>query len=112
MAERAQRLIESELLLQISVVTLAEVAFVLKSVYKVPREAIVDTLTGLIGRDNISVHEVHKTLAAGGLMMCRDSGRISIPDALLWAVARSSSPAAVYTFDRKFPSSGIELRAE
>ena len=110
MAERAARLIESELRLRISVVTLAEVSFVLKSVYNVPREVIVDTLNGLIGRDNISVHGVHKTLVTGRLMMCRDSGRVSIPDALLWAVARSNSPAAVYTFDRKFPSSGIELR--
>jgi predicted nucleic acid-binding protein len=112
LAERAAKLIESDLGLQISVVTLAEVAFVLKSVYKVPRETVVDTLNELISRDNISMHGLHKALVTGGLMMCRASGRVSIPDALLWAVARSSSPAVVYTFDRKFPSSGIELREE
>jgi hypothetical protein len=41
--------------------------------------------------------------------MCRDSGRVSIPDALIWAAARSAGNTPVYTLDRRFPADGIEV---
>jgi predicted nucleic acid-binding protein len=42
--------------------------------------------------------------------LCRDSGSVSINDALLWATARGSRHAVVYTFDRRFPDDGVSAR--
>lgn len=44
--------------------------------------------------------------------MCRPSGRVSFGDAMVWAAARSAGVEVVYTFDRRFPSVGIEVRRE
>ncbi len=96
--------------LQISGVALAETAYVLRSVYQVSRETIVDHLMTLVKRDNISVYATDKDLALQGLEMCSPSGRVSIADAMLWAAARSDRASAIYTFDRRFPSEGIEIR--
>ena len=42
--------------------------------------------------------------------MCRPSGRVSIADAMIWAAARTDRASAIYTFDRRFPGDGIEIR--
>ena len=31
-------------------------------------------------------------------------------DAMIWAAARTDRATAIYTFDRRFPSQGIEIR--
>ena len=54
-------------------------------------------------------HAVPEVLLSG-LELCRPSGRVSVPDALIWAMARAQPPSVVYTFDRRFPAEGIELR--
>lgn len=45
------------------------------------------------------------------LLLCRPSGRTAFADALLWAEARASR-AALYSFDERFPETGIDLRRE
>ena len=108
--DEASRIIEEVGNLQVSSVALTETAFVLRSVYNVPRETIIDRLIDLVQRDNISIHAMDRNLVVRGLMMCRPSGRVSIADAMIWAAARSDGANAIYTFDQRFPGEGIELR--
>lgn len=95
----------------VSGVVLNEVAYVLKSVYRLPREDIVDSLIGFIQKDNIDTYGLDERYAIQGLMMCRPSGRVSYADALIWATARSDDGNSVlYSFDRRFPNDVIEVR--
>ncbi|MDA0265309.1 MAG: PIN domain-containing protein [Chloroflexi bacterium] len=97
--------------LMVSGVVLNEVAYVLKSVYRLPREDIVDSLIGFIQKDNIDTYGLDERYAIQGLMMCRPSGRVSYADALIWATARSDDGNSVlYSFDRRFPNDVIEVR--
>lgn len=109
---RAKTIIEQQAVLVVTDVVLTEVAFVLRSVYNVPREDIIDTLVLFVQRRNIVVFGLAKELVIQGLLLCRPSGRISLPDALIWVAARSASPdaAVIYSFDKRFPAEGIELR--
>ena len=62
----------------------------------------------LLQRDNVDMLHLPKELAIGALAKCRPSGRVSIPDALIWAAARTEN-LSVYTFDRRFPAEGITV---
>jgi len=108
-ADEAARIIESEEFREIAPVTLAEVGFVLTSVYKVPRDKAVDELVRLLQKRNLSVIGLDKGLALQALLLCRPSGRVSFADALVWATARATT-SPVYTFDQRFPGDGIEVR--
>jgi predicted nucleic-acid-binding protein len=110
MAEQAAKILANEPDLSVTDVVIAEVDHVLSSVYRVPREMIVDHLITLMQRSNITPFGLPKDVVIQGLMMCRPSGRVSIPDAMIWAAARSSTTRLVYTFDRRFPSDGVSLR--
>lgn len=113
MLEAARRIVDDMGPLLITDVVLAETAFVLLSFYGVPRSAIVDGLVDLLRKKNIAVHAMDKDVAVRALWLCRDSARVSFADAMVWAAARSStsgSLATVYTFDRRFPSEGLDLR--
>ncbi|MBX2999441.1 MAG: PIN domain-containing protein [Caldilineaceae bacterium] len=103
MAVQAAAAIDSEQPLCISEVILAESAYVLTSVYKVPRDMVVDTLISLIHRQNIRLTMLPKLLAVEVLQLCRDSKRYSFADVLLWAEARHLQAKGVYTFYQRFP---------
>ena len=96
--------------LHVSDVALIETAYVLRSRYQVPREAIVDQLVALVRKENISTFALDKALVLQGLLMCRPSARVSFADAMVWAAARSSGAKLVYSFDQRFPKDGIEVR--
>ena len=98
--------------LWITGVVLNETAYVLRNRYAVGREGIVDRLMSFVQKPNISVYGMDKDFVLRGLMMCRPSGRVSFGDAMVWAAARSAGAEVVYTFDRRFPSVGIEVRRE
>lgn len=106
----AQRLLDGDRPVHLSLVALAETAFVLSRNYGVPREEIVDNLVGLLRKRNIQVLGGDKALAAAALLMCRPSGRVSYADALINADARVHSVAAMYTYDEHFPSDGLAIR--
>lgn len=106
---RSCALIESDRRFRISVVTLAEIGYVLTGVAGVSRGDAVDTMIDLLERENIEAHEVDTDLAVEALMLCRPSGRVNFGDAMLWAVARAATPARVWTLDQHFPDSGIEV---
>ena len=109
-AERAQRLLDSDIELVITETAILETAYVLRSQYGRPREAVLDALVGLLQRANITVRGLDKDLVHTALLQCRPSGRINVGDALVWAAARQDSPAVVYSFNRRFPSQHIDLR--
>ena len=111
LARRSREIIDQLDNLQIDGVALAEAAFVLTRVYGAPREHVVDSLMGILGKANVSTFGLDKDFALQALLMCRPSGRVSIADALIWAAARSASSEIVYTFDQRFPSDGLEVRA-
>jgi predicted nucleic acid-binding protein len=108
-AGRARDLIESNLTLGVTDLGIVESAYVLTTVYGVPREAVVDALVALLRRRNIRVLDAGQEYVLLGLLMCRASGRVSFGDAMVWAAARSRGVPVVYTFDERFPSEGIAL---
>ena len=110
MAERAARIIDKEEGLQVTDVVLAETAYVLTSVYGVPRDVVVDHLIAFIQKQNIQPLGLDKGAVLQALLLCRPSARVSYADALVWAVARSSGVRVVYSLDERFPSDGIEVR--
>lgn len=92
---------------------LTETAYVLTSFYEVPRERVVDSLIELVGKENVTLHGLGKEVVVQALLLCRPSKRVSFTDALLWAVAVSSrerEEGCIYSFDRRFPNTGLELR--
>lgn len=105
---RAAEVLESERPLAISTIALVETAFVLTRVYGVPRRHVVDALIGLLRRPNLSVAEITRGDAIEALLLCRDSGRVSFADALIWATARALPDPHVVTFDQRFPTLDVE----
>lgn len=112
MAARAARIINGETGLVLTDGVLAEVAYALMGQYGVARAVIVDNLSALVRRDNVTVWRLEKDIVLQALRFCRPSGRVSFDDALLWAVTRSSADAIVYSFDKRFPKDGIDVRTE
>lgn len=109
-AQQASEVIDSAEELEISGIALAETAFVLTTVYQVPRDRAADQLIDLVRKENISLTGLTKDLAIQGLLMCRPSARVSFADALIWAAARSGGSDVVYSFDSRFPGDGLEVR--
>jgi len=109
LSPRAAALIDSDHQLRISLLMLAEAAQVLRSFYRRAPDQIADALIRLLERSNIRVHEVDTDHAIQALQLTRPSRRISVPHALLWAIAQAATPALVWSFDRKFPREGIDL---
>ena len=110
LARRAREIIDQIDDVQIGGVALSETAYVLTTVYRAPRHTVVDSVTAFLTKTNVSTFGLDKDLALQALLMCRPSGRVSFADALIWAEARSARSEAVYTFDQRFPSDGLELR--
>lgn len=114
MLEPARRIVDETDMVVLTDVVLAEIAFVLLSFYRIPREAIVDALIDLLRKKNVAAHGLNKEIVIEALLLCRPSGRVSFADALLWAAARSAVPTGerptIYSFDRRFPSEGVDVR--
>lgn len=106
-ADLAREVMDSSLQLGVTTVGIVETAYVLTSVYRMPREAVVDALVAFVRRRNIITLGVEKEYAVLGLLTCRTSARVSFGDALIWATARSQKVPTVYSFDERFPSGGI-----
>ncbi len=109
MAAMAAKIIDSDQPLILSEVILAETAYVLTSVYSIPRASVVDALMSFIQRRNIRLLNLSKPLALEALRLCCDSKRHSFADALLWTEALHAGIPRVYTFDEDFPANGLKL---
>ena len=109
LADVSAQVIDGEDPLLITDVVLFEAAYVLRSDYDVPREAIVDHLIALLRKANIETFRLDTHLVIEALLLCRPSGRISIGDALIWAAARSEPDPIIYSLDRRFPDEGVTV---
>ena len=112
LAERAARIVDSREGLLLTDVVIAETAYVLTSVYRVPRQVVVDHLLSLLQKANLGTFAVPKDVVLQALWLCRSSARVSFADAMLWAAARSSRQRVVYSFDDRFPTSELEVRGK
>lgn len=106
----AARLLDGAGDLGVSLVALAETAFVLSRVYSVPRERVVEELVALLRKRNVGVLGADKALVANALLSCRRSGRVNYADALINADAQAHAAGTLYTFDERFPSEGLTLK--
>ncbi len=111
LAEQAAQILDAEEGLLITDVVLAETAYVLTSVYRIPRRVVVDHLIAFLQKENIAPFALDKSLVLQALLLCKPSGRVSFADALVWAAARSAGSKVVYSFDARFPHDGLELRS-
>ena len=109
-AEQAARIIDGDDDLFITDVVLAETAYVLRSVYGVGREVIVDHLMAFLSKENVTPYGLDKGTVLQALLLCRPSGRVSIADAMVWAAARSTGESTVYSFDQQFTTAGLQVR--
>jgi len=109
LAARAARIIDERRELAVTDVVIAEAAYVLSSVYRVSRDAVVDGLVGFLQKRNVATLRLDKGAVIQALLLCRPSNRVSFADAMIWAAARSSRAEAVYSFDDRFPELGVEV---
>jgi len=110
LAEQAAQVVDGEENLEVTGVVLAETANLLTSVYRVPREVVVDHLIALLQKKNISPFTLDKGIVLQALLLCRPSGQTSFADAMVWAAARSAGSKVVYSLDERFPADGLEVR--
>jgi predicted nucleic acid-binding protein len=109
LADRAAEILDAEESLEVTDVALVEAAYVLTSVYGVPRSEAVDHLVELLQKENIRPFRLDKSVVVEALLLCRPSARVSFADAMIWAAARTSRADRVYTFDGRFPKHGVQL---
>ena len=107
---RARALIEGERALKLSLVTVAEIGFVLERVYSVARSEVVQALVELVSRRNVDTYEVPTDIVIEALAFCAPSRRVNFGDAMLWATARAAGSARVWTFDKRFLQAGVTVQ--
>jgi predicted nucleic acid-binding protein len=110
LADAAAEVLDGEADLELTDVVIVETAYVLSTVYGIPREAVVDSLIALVQKKNVSLYALEKQRALEALLLCRPSGRVSFADAFIWAAAKEDGAEAIYSFDERFPDEGIEVR--
>lgn len=109
LAAKAAQVLDGEETLGITEVALVETAYVLESVYGVPRKEVVDALLALLQKENLQAVGGDKDLWVRALFLCRPSRRVSFGDAFIWAAALASEVRRVYTLDARFPREDIEV---
>lgn len=95
-ARRAGRLLASGLQLALTDVVLAEVVFVLRSVYRLPRSSVAQAARAIVGFESIVCAEPHVAMRAIELY---GETRLAFADAHVVAVAEATG-ADVASFDR------------
>jgi predicted nucleic-acid-binding protein len=108
LAEKAAQVLDGEETLGITEVALVETAYVLESVYGVPRKEVVDALLALLQKENLKAVGGDKDLWMRALLLCRRR-RVSFGDALIWAAALASGVRRVYALDARFPEEEIAV---
>jgi predicted nucleic-acid-binding protein len=101
-AERARMIMEHEVSESnpgfISLVTVAEVAWVLESVYRIRREELADAITRILQADHFLVQNEREVYTA---MVALKSGEAGFSDALIGALGVWAGCSHTVTFDRK-----------
>jgi len=109
-ARRAARLIDGEPEIGISPVALAECAHILRTQYEVGQRDIIDSLIGLIQRENVSVLGLRPDLLVEMLVRARGLAGRPIPDAMIVAAALAANALPLATFDGEQRRYGIAVR--
>ncbi len=99
-SRRAAALLDGELELGVSVLSLVETAHVLRTQYDIARGDIVDTLIDLVSRENVTTLELPKTDVLEALVAARSIASAPLPDALIVAAARAHGALPIYSFDK------------
>ena len=109
-ARRAAGLVDGEEEIGVSPVALAECAHVLRTQYGVARDDILDSLIGLVQRENVRVLGLRTDLLVGVLVRGRGMPGRPIPDALIVATSLAADALPLITFDRDQGRYGIATR--
>jgi predicted nucleic acid-binding protein len=106
-ARAAARLVDSDREIGVSAVALAECAHVLRTQYGVGRADIIDSLIGLVQRQNITVLGIRTEAVVDALVRARSLGGRPVADALIVAAAADAGALPLATFDRAQHRYGI-----
>ncbi len=110
-ARRAADLIDDDAVeIGVSTVALAECAHVLRTQYGVAAIDIIDSLIGLIQRENVRVLGLRADVLVGMLVRARTMPGRPIPDAMIAAASLASDALPLATFDRAQSRYGIAIR--
>ncbi len=111
-ARRAAALIDDdENEIGIPLVALAECAHVLRTQYRVEQRDIIDSLIGLVQRENVRVLGLRTDLLVELLVRARGLPGRPIPDAMIVASTLAADALPLATFDRDQRRYGIAVRA-
>lgn len=99
-ARRAAALLDGDVDVGISPVALAECAHVLRSQYDVAQSDILESLIGLVQRENVRVLGMRTDVLIGVLVRARQLPGRPIADALIVAASIAADALPLATFDR------------
>lgn len=109
-ARRAAQLIDSEAVIGVSLVALAECAHVLRTQYEVGQRDIIDSLIGLVQRENVRVLGLRTDVLVEMLVRARGFPGRPITDAMIVATSLAADAVPLATFDRDQRRYGITIR--
>jgi predicted nucleic acid-binding protein len=109
-ARRAAVLVDGEEQIGVSVVALAECAHVLRTQYGIAPRDILDSLIGLVQRENIRVTDARLDVLVAMLVRARALPGRPIPDALIVGAALAAGAIPLATFDAELRRFGIATR--
>lgn len=109
-AKRAARLIDGDEQIGVSVVALAECAHVLRTQYGIEQRDILDSLIGLVQRENVRVTDARTDVLVAMLVRARGMPGRPIPDALVVGAALAADAVSLATFDAEQRRYGIAIR--
>ncbi len=108
-ARRAARLIDGDGDIGLSPVALAECAHVLRTQYDVEQRDIIDSLIGLVQRQNVRVLGMRADVLVEMLVRARELPGRPIPDAMIVAASLAADALPLATFDRDQRRYGIAI---
>lgn len=109
-ARKAAALIDGPGDVGVSTVALAECAHVLRTQYDVESGDILDSLIGLVQRENVRVLAIRTDVLLGVLVRARQLPGRPIPDALIVASSVAADALPLATFDRDQRRYGVPVR--
>jgi predicted nucleic acid-binding protein len=110
-ARRAARLIDDvDTEVGISAIALAESAHVLRTQYDVSQRDIIDSLIGLVQRENVRVLGLKTDVLVAMLVRARGLPGRPIPDAMIVAASVGADALPLATFDRDQRRYGVAIR--
>jgi len=109
-ARRAARLIDSQSDVGVSLVALAECAHVLRTQYGVDQGDIIDSLIGIVQRENVRILGLRTEVLVESLVRARALPGRPITDAMIVASSIAADALPLATFDRDQRRYGIPTR--